>query len=114
LKGHIQGRGRLIGNQQLWVTANGHGDHGPLLHAAGKFMGITVENTPIFSQSNQVQKFQGLLHGGFAVCAKMRDQGFGNLLADLIGRIQIFGGFLKNHADALAAYPALFGFGQRH
>ena len=34
LHGHVEGRGRLVGNQQGGPTGELHGDHGPLLHAA--------------------------------------------------------------------------------
>ena len=40
LHGHIERRGRLVGDQQLWLKAQAHGDHGALLHAAGKLMWV--------------------------------------------------------------------------
>ena len=36
LDGHIQGGGGLVGNEQLRVADEGHGDNHPLLHTAGK------------------------------------------------------------------------------
>ncbi len=43
LDGHIQRRGRLVGDQQPRVAGEGHGDHGALAHAAGKLVRILVE-----------------------------------------------------------------------
>ena len=40
LNGNIQCRGRLICNQQLWITGQCNGNHNTLLHTAGKLMGI--------------------------------------------------------------------------
>src|SRR3984957_17504291 len=37
---HVKRRGRLVGDQQLWLKAQAHGDHGALLHAAGKLMWV--------------------------------------------------------------------------
>ena len=40
LDGHVQGRGRFVGDQQFGPAGKRHGDHHPLAHAAGKFEGI--------------------------------------------------------------------------
>jgi hypothetical protein len=40
LDGHVERRGRLVRDQQLRVTGQGHGDHDPLLHAAGELVRI--------------------------------------------------------------------------
>ena len=33
LDGHVEGRGRFVGDEQLGLARQGHGDHGPLAHA---------------------------------------------------------------------------------
>ena len=40
LDGHVERRGRLVGDQQLRIVGHGHGDHGALAHAAGELVGI--------------------------------------------------------------------------
>ena len=43
LDGDVEGRGRLVGDQQLRVAGEGHGDHHPLPHAAGELVRIVAE-----------------------------------------------------------------------
>ena len=38
LHGDVERRRRLVGDQQLRLEAQAHGDHGALLHAAGKLV----------------------------------------------------------------------------
>ena len=46
LNGHVQSRGRLVGNDELRIVGQSDGNDDPLAHAAGKFMGILVQ--PLF------------------------------------------------------------------
>ena len=39
LDGHVEGRGRLVGDEQLGPGRRGHGDHHALAHAAGEWCG---------------------------------------------------------------------------
>ena len=43
LDGDVEGGGRLVGDQQPRIAAQGHGDHDPLPHAAGHLVRILVE-----------------------------------------------------------------------
>jgi hypothetical protein len=43
LNGHVQGRGGLIGDQQVRLAGHGHGDHHPLALPAGGAMGVLVQ-----------------------------------------------------------------------
>ena len=43
LHGHVERGGRLVGDQQLRVAGDGHGDHRPLAHAAGELVGVHVD-----------------------------------------------------------------------
>ena len=43
LDGHIQRRGRLVGDQQAGVAGQGHGDHGALAHAAGQLVRVLAD-----------------------------------------------------------------------
>ena len=42
--GHIQGSGRLIGNQQTGSAAQRHGDHSALAHATTQLEGIIIDD----------------------------------------------------------------------
>ncbi len=40
---HVERRGRLVGDQQLRVAGERHGDHRPLPHAAGELVRVVVD-----------------------------------------------------------------------
>ena len=40
LDGHVESRGRLVRNQELWLARERHGDHHPLAHASGELVRI--------------------------------------------------------------------------
>ena len=61
LNGHIQSRGRLVCNQKLRAAGQGNGDYHPLLHAAGKLMGIVIGTA--LRNAHHLQHFLGLLKG---------------------------------------------------
>ena len=42
LDGDVEGGGRLVGQQQRRVEGQGHGDHGPLPHAAGELVRVLL------------------------------------------------------------------------
>jgi hypothetical protein len=43
LYGHIQRRGRLVGDEDFRIADQGHGDHHALPHAAAHFEGILID-----------------------------------------------------------------------
>ena len=43
LHGDVEGRGRLVGDQQVGVERHRHGDHHPLPHAAGELVRVVVD-----------------------------------------------------------------------
>ena len=45
LDGHIQRGGGLVGDQDLWIARQRHGDHDALAHAAGELVRIGVHAT---------------------------------------------------------------------
>ena len=42
LNGHVQGGGRLVGNEEPGFAGQGDGDHHPLLHAARELVGVVA------------------------------------------------------------------------
>src|SRR5699024_12615834 len=40
LGGHVQGGGRLVGDEYPWSAGQGHRDHDALAHAAGQWEGV--------------------------------------------------------------------------
>ena len=56
---HIECGGRLVGDQELRVAGEGHGDHDSLAHATGKLVGILID--PFFGvcDSHLVEHLDG-------------------------------------------------------
>ena len=42
LDGHVQGGGGLVGDQELRVVAESHGDHDTLAHTAGQLVRVVL------------------------------------------------------------------------
>ena len=59
LRGHIQGSSGLVGNQQLGVAGNGHGNHHALTHAPGKLVGIMVDPAFRIRDTHHAEQLDG-------------------------------------------------------
>ena len=103
LDGDIEGRGRLVGNQQVGFAGEGHRDHHPLFHAAGKLMGKTVDPGFRRRDADHPEQVECLGAGLPAGHAAVLDQGFGELVADPVERIERGHRLLEDHGDLVAA-----------
>ena len=103
LNGHVQSGGGFIGNQDVRLTGQRHGDHHPLAHAAGKLVGILLQ--PLFRlvHAHQLEHFQRPGVGLGPVAVGVEQDGFPQLIADGKGGVQRGHGILKDDADPLAA-----------
>ena len=59
LDGHVEGRGRLVGDQELRIAGERHGDHHPLPHAAGELMRIFARTPLRLGDADQSQHLHG-------------------------------------------------------
>ena len=115
LDGYVQRRGRLVGNQNRGFTGDGHGDHGPLQHAPGKFEGVLSGPLRRFRNLAQFEQLDGFGESLPVAVAPMHLQGFGDLIADGHGGIQGGHGVLKDHADLGATdFPAVDGIATQY
>ncbi len=110
LDGDIQGRGRLVGDDELRPAGERHGDHHPLALPAAQLVRVIPEpflrpvDADILQQlCRERGNFRGR-HGG------VNAQGFGDLLADGQDRVQGGQGFLEHHADAPSPDTLQLGF----
>ena len=112
LDGDIQGRGGLVGDQQLGFVDQRHGDHHPLAHAAGKLVGKVVDGRLGVAYAYLRQQLQrpgpGLGRRHLAVVEQRLHQ----LLADGHIRIQAGHRILEDHGDIATANPAQLGLFQ--
>ena len=104
LDGDVQRRGRLVGDQQLRLVGQRHGDHHALALAAGEFVGICAEAAFGVLQADQPQQFQGALAGLLGGKPLVDDQRFAHLLGDHVQRIEGRHRLLEDHAHHAAAH----------
>ena len=63
LDGHVERRGGLVGDQQLGLAGQGHGDHHPLAQAARQLVGVLVQPLGRAGHVDQVQHLEGPVPG---------------------------------------------------
>ena len=102
----VQRGGRLVGDQQQRVAGDRHGDHHPLVHAAGQLVRERAEarlgrrNADLVQQIYDVSAYRAAVHGA------MRAEAFSDLPADRIARIERGGRLLEHHRHILADQAA--------
>ena len=99
LNGDVQGRGRLIGNEQFGFARQGHGNHHPLTHATRELMGIVIDPLCGLGNIDQPQHVTGLGHGLLRCQAFVQPECLGNLLTHTQNRVERRHGLLKNHGN---------------
>ena len=109
LDGDVQGGAGLVGDHQVPLGHDGHGDADTLLHAAGELDGVVGED-PLWVGDEHVP--DGVQHHllllGFALALALGGvlHHLHHLLADGEHRVQGGGGLLVDHGDLLAAHLA--------
>ena len=99
LHGHVQCRGRLVGDQQTRPAGQRHGDHDPLLLSARQLMRIGAQALAGIGNTDFAQQRFGALFGLAAAQIQMLGQHFRDLEADGEHRIERDHRILENHAD---------------
>ena len=110
LDGHVEGGGRLVGNEHIGVVGDGHGGHGPLEHPAGELVGELAGPFGGVGDAHQVEHLRGLGHGRVPANARLVDlDGLGDLEPDGQDRVERRHRILEDHGDVVAAEsPALW------
>ena len=101
---HIQRGRRLIGDQELRVAAQAHGDHHALAHAAGELVRVVVEPIRCTGDADQFKQFDRAFAGGRFVHPHVQNERFGNLKPDGEDRVQRGHRILEDHGDLIAAH----------
>ena len=112
LRRHVERCRRLVGNQQLRLERQRHGDHRPLTLPAGELEGIGTNDLLGVRQANLANEVQRLLAPLLLGKAVMGGEDLGDLLADAHQRIERGHRLLKDHRDARPAQRLLLGLGQ--
>ena len=108
---HVERGGRLVGDQQLGATDQGHGDHDPLLHAARHFVGVVVDPALGGGDPDLGEHVEGDLPGLGGGLVLVEDDRLGDLVSDRVDRVQRRHGLLEDHGDVVAADLAQLGLG---
>ena len=103
---NIQRSGGLVCQQQLWLSGQGHGDHGALALSARQLMRVTVDAPFRLWDACVGQQFCGLLPSLSRRHAALELQDLRNLVANGEQRVERGHGLLKNHSDIAATHLA--------
>src|SRR5471032_2279455 len=115
LGGHVQRRGRFVGDQQVRIEGQGHGDHHPLALTAGQFERISLAQPQRVRQADITEQIDHplLTHPGRTLT--MGTQGFIDLPTHAQQWIERTHRLLEHHTEGPAAqlaHPLLVAPGQ--
>ena len=99
----IEGGGGLVGDEQLRVVHDRHGDHDALAHAAGELVRIVAGASCGIGDGDIIHGINGALPRLTLRHMVMRQHGFRDLVPDPHNGIERGHGLLENHRDARAA-----------
>jgi len=96
---YVQSRRRFIGNDQVRIAREGHGDHHALSLTPTELMGIVIQ--PLLGRWDAYipEKLDAPLPQFILTNTLMNQNGLSNLVTDREHRIERGHGFLKNHGD---------------
>src|SRR4051794_4681780 len=114
LDGDVERGGRLVGDDELWLAGQRHGDHDALAHAARKLMRVIVQAAGGIGDLHQLEHLhragERVLVGEALVAAKH----LGDLLADGEHRVERGHRLLENETDILGPDVVQFVACERH
>ena len=114
LDGHVEGRGGLVGDEQLRVARQRHGYHDALAHAARHLVRVVVDALLGARDAHLAQHVDGALARLLLRHVLVRADGLHDLLAHAVHRVERRHGLLEDHGHVVAAQLAVLAFGQRH
>ncbi len=113
LDGHVQGGGRLVGEQHLRLAGERDGDHHPLAQAPGEVMRILLAAAPWVWAARPAPAPRARGRGLLAsTTLRWRLYRLGHLLADLLRRVERGLRVLEDHRDLVAAQLLKLGIAE--
>ena len=102
LDGDVEGRGGLVGDEQLGLAGQRHGDHHPLAQASGELVRVLVQPFGGLGHLHQAQDLDGPLPGLPAAHVPVEPDPLGDLATDGQCRVQRGHGVLRDEGDLVA------------
>ncbi len=113
--GHVQGGGRFVGDQQLGLASNRHGNRHALAHAAGQLVRVGVHAVRGAWDLDFFQQLDGPFARLFARHFQVQAQDFLDLETHGVAGVQRGHGVLEDHRQVLADdLPALASVEAEH
>ena len=103
LDGHVQGRGGLVADEDLWLAGQCDGDDDALAHTAGVLEGVVIEAGLGVGNSHLVHELHGPAAGLHLGAVLVLEDDGGDLLADGDDGVEAGHGVLEDGGDALTA-----------
>jgi hypothetical protein len=109
---HVEGRRRLVGQQQLRVAGEGDRDHDALPHAARELVRVVLDALLGLGDADRLQQLNGACDGLVVRHPHVVLEAFGHESLDGEDRVQAGHGILEDHRDVAAAHAAHLALGQ--
>ena len=104
LDGDVEGGGGFVGDDELGLEDEAHGDHDALLHAAGELVGVGADGDLGILDADLAEPFESFGAGGVAgEFGVVDEEGLDDLVADADEGGEGGHGVLEDDADAFAA-----------
>ena len=113
LHGDVERGGRLVGDQQVGLVGERHGDHDALALAAGQLVRIAAKPRLRVGNADLGEHFDDSPARGGAGEPAMQQQNFADLLLDRVQRIERGHRLLKDDGDVVAAHAPHFALRER-
>ena len=104
LDGDVERRRRLVGDQEVGLVGERHGDHHALALAAGELVRVGVEPRRRLGDADLFEQLERALARGVARQALVQDQDLVHLPLDGVQRIERGHRLLEDHRHAVAAH----------
>ena len=102
----VERRRRLIGDEQVGIVGERHGDHHPLALAAGQLMRIAFERRSRSRMPTLVRSSMMRARCAVAAQRRMQLEDFADLPLDRVQRVERGHRLLEDHGDVIAAHLA--------
>ena len=99
---HVERGRRLVGDEQLRVAGEGHGDHHALAHPAAELVRVVVEAAARRRDADQLEQLDGPIDRAATLQLAVRLEHLGQLALDGEDRVQRGHRVLEDHRHAVA------------